>query len=249
MKLAELKPLTLGDLQAFAQTFWEGVTITAMSSGNITSAQAVTMLKDVESLVKPVSDVAEAELSVLALPNQLLHRTIESDHTDSGYVLYWQGAGREMKTQAQWMLLGHLLEADYYNQLRTEQQLGYLVFESYYPILTVPGLIFAVQSPGASAADIHQATLTFIEQSKEKLLVLDEAALNRHVETLVQGLRERSKKLVDESNQYWHSLALGISSLDLNADLANALETLTLEGLASLCDGFCMPIHRPDGIC
>ncbi len=51
-------------------------------------------------------------------------------------------------------LLAHLLQGPFYQRLRSELQLGYAVFSAFRQIHGYSGLMFGVQSPGASHAEI-----------------------------------------------------------------------------------------------
>ena len=106
---------------------------------------------------------ANPPIRVRDLPAHRYYHHVDSPYRDSGYLLYWQGRGVDAKSQAEWLLLSKSLEAGYFNSLRTEQQLGYVVFANYYPLLTVPGITFVVQSPVANVAHIHEATLGYLD--------------------------------------------------------------------------------------
>jgi len=66
-----------------------------------------------------------------------------------------QGPGR---------LLAHLLQGPFYQRLRVELQLGYAVFSAFRQVEGVGGLLFGVQSPYASHAQILAHLLHLLEQ-------------------------------------------------------------------------------------
>ncbi|RCL21906.1 pyrroloquinoline quinone biosynthesis protein PqqF [Pseudomonas sp. AFG_SD02_1510_Pfu_092] len=66
--------------------------------------------------------------------------------------------------QAAGRLLAHLLQGPVYQRLRVELQLGYAVFSAFRQVEGVGGLLFGVQSPHASQAQILEHLLTLLRQ-------------------------------------------------------------------------------------
>ena len=227
-KLAALENLTLDDVEQFAAAFWQGVQVTAMNSGNVTPQQARAML---QQLVKPLQ-LAKAvpdALQVYKLPAYGMQQVVSTGHNDAGYLLYWQAEDASRLQQANWLLLAKVLEAGFFNQLRTEQQLGYVVYASYAPLLQVPGMMFVVQSPRAGVADIHRSTQAFLQQADQRLAQLDAEQFQRFTQGLLQQLREKPTNLQQESDQFWYELALTPGVFNQNLALAEELETLNLD--------------------
>lgn len=76
---------------------------------------------------------------------------------------------RDISCEASWRVLGRLLEGDFYRRLRSELQLGYAVFSRFCQFGSHPGILFAVQSPTATASEILQEVQTFLGDFAAKL--------------------------------------------------------------------------------
>jgi len=65
--------------------------------------------------------------------------------------------------EASWRRLARLMEGAFFRRLRSELQLGYAVFCGYRQFGECPGIVFAVQSPSASASEILAHIETFLD--------------------------------------------------------------------------------------
>jgi len=71
--------------------------------------------------------------------------------------------------EAAWRVLGRLLERAFFRRLRSELQLGYAVFSRFASCGDQAGMLFAVQSPSASAAEILGHIEVFLEDFATQL--------------------------------------------------------------------------------
>ena len=228
-QLLQLNDLQLEDVRNWSASLWNSAYIKAMTNGNISRDVALQMLQGLQKAIDNQSAVkGQPSLELAKLPLQSFYSQVASQHADAGYLLYWQAKDNTVEDQAQWLLLGKTLEAAYFDQLRTQQQLGYIVFAHYYPQLTVPGLTFIVQSPKASVEQIHAATLAFIAEAEKSTAAMPEQLFVQYKEALVQKLLEAPKKLTQESDGYWYDLALGDLTFTRRQQLAEAINQLTL---------------------
>ena len=69
----------------------------------------------------------------------------------------------DCRAEASWRVLGRLLERAFFRRLRSELQLGYAVFSRFTFVAGQGGMLFAVQSPTASAAEILGHIESFLD--------------------------------------------------------------------------------------
>ena len=205
-KLAQLDQLSLTDINAFGKSFWRAVNVQALFNGNVTKKQALTVAAKVKAQMPSLIDVRSV-LELVRL-DQSMHHQVQSDHSDKAYVLYLQGENNGLEQQVMWMLLSKVLESGFFNQLRTEQQLGYIVFAAYYKMLDVPGMIFTIQSPSADVDRLHQSVTGFLMQQWPRLGLLGLSQFDTYKEAVLKELLERDNNLGKESDRYWHWMAM-----------------------------------------
>ena len=218
--------LTLADVEQFADRFRRDAMVRAFSNGNISPAQSQAMYRTFSQLVHSYSD-REPALKVRRL-QQPVHRSIKTRQSDAAYVLYWQGADRQIETQARWMLLAKALEPGFFHQLRTEKQLGYAVFARYNPFMTVPGISFVIQSPVAGPQDLHRHVQDYLQQATGELQHLAPQAFDAYKAAVIEELSQQDKTLGQETDRYWYQLALGNTAFDQRQRQVEALRQLTL---------------------
>ena len=122
-----------------------------------------------------------------------------------------------------------ILSADFYTQLRTEQQLGYIVSSGAYPVMDVPGMIFMVQSPVAGPAQLQRQIGLFLQQRKAQLADISQEEFNRHRNSLLSRLSEAPQNLPEQAGRYWQDIGQGYLQFDSRQQLIAAMTALTYQ--------------------
>ncbi|MGV3590130.1 MAG: insulinase family protein, partial [Gammaproteobacteria bacterium] len=150
-RIAAAQDITLADVKAFVPRMLENLRLEAFYHGNIVQDDALRMLDIVTRYLQP-SPVVDAPGfgTVVNLPEETrIVQELEIPHDDSAIVIYVQGEDDSLKTRATITLLATLLRTPFYDTLRTEQQLGYIVNAGTLPILKTNGLVMYIESPNA----------------------------------------------------------------------------------------------------
>ena len=150
--IAELEKLDSGALAAYVKEFWRGATAEVLLYGNYRSGivrEISTMLADVVP-EETAPALPEVKVLKLAAGESLLYG-VDVPHDDAVVAWYLQGKGNSWADRAATLLTGQIMKSGFFQQLRTEQQLGYVVSAFSWPQRDVPGLVMLVQSPVADA--------------------------------------------------------------------------------------------------
>jgi len=121
-----------------------------------------------------------------------------------------------------------MLAAPFFNSLRTEQQLGYIVGTGYVPHNQHPGMAFYIQSPQCSPKQLLDAMTAFLFQQ------LNEIEFYRFYwptiqQNLIKQLEERDLTLSMKSQRLWVSLGTQDLEFNRNAKLAERIKGLSFE--------------------
>ena len=228
IKLA-LPLLTLDDVEQAAKTFWQDAGLLAFVNGDYSKKQAEKSTAFMKSSFHlSASDALNSLKSKVVKLEEPVYAELESAYEDTGYLYYWQAPDDAIATQASWLIFSKLLEAGFYHELRTQQQLGYVVMSYYYPLINVPGLLFLVQSPDSQVEAIHAATLQYLNDTITKLDLFSIGQFEKYQSSLVEQLSEKPKNLMEESGEYWAELYYGFS-FDRKAQLIKALKAVDFE--------------------
>ncbi|MCH8537831.1 MAG: insulinase family protein [Alkalimonas sp.] len=227
---AELESLQFADFTQFSSTLLQQVHIEGFIIGNWQPADADTLQQRLQQWLSshPVTEppvIKERSLQGLG-PVWL---TIPVDHHDHALVIYLPAQQKNAEQMARFMLANHLLAPQYFHQLRTEEQLGYLVGTGYVPVNTMPGLAFYIQSPKADCPQLYQSTLAFYRTFLAELETLTELEFSELKQGLLSQLQEKDTSLSSRAKRLWLAIGQDDHSFDLTPRITAAVKLLTLD--------------------
>lgn len=121
---------------------------------------------------------------------------------DAALLLFCPLPAVDAHTEAAWQLLGQIVQGRFYQRLRGELQLGYALFAGFRQVQGCRGLLFALQSPVCDAAGIFAHLRAFLDEQREWLEALDEAAVSRGRDALLPVLGPAQASL-PRAEQLW----------------------------------------------
>ena len=226
---------TVPGLTAWRAAAFARVRVDLLAHGNVDAEQATRLAKVVSGYVHLCGPciAADPDLRRVEAP---LARKLDIAHDDASLVLYAQGDSRAYQERARFGLLAHLIRDPYFNALRTEQQLGYVVSVSPAVFERVPGITFVVQSNVAGPARINAATFAFLAQWRAALVAMSDADYTAQRAGLISRLLEKDRNLSSRSARLWTDLDDGVTTFDSRQQIAVAVATLTKADLLSFYD-------------
>ncbi|MEC7378317.1 MAG: insulinase family protein, partial [Pseudomonadota bacterium] len=160
---------------------------------------------------------------VRQLPERETQVSLKVDHPDTGYTLYMQGDNTSFRERARFRLLAQIISSPFYEAIRTNRQLGYIVYATPFEMLETPALGFVVQSPSASPEEIDQAVQAFAAEFEQSLTAMTEAGLAREKQAVISSLLEKDRQLGEISSRYWQEIDRGETGFNSREQLADAV--------------------------
>jgi insulysin len=218
-------------LQKYARQLLASIDVDVLVYGNVVEADARRVAAvTAQHLFANAKVGAVPPLAVMQLPAQTSYRrTISAPHDDASLLLYRQAADNEKSSRAALGISAQLLNADFYGKLRTEQQLGYIVMSTAYPVRDVPGLIFLAQSPVAGPQQLAAAYGEFFAQWSQRSPDELRPLFERHRAALAQRLAEAPKNFGEANDRLWQDLSSGYKQFDSREQILSAVQALTFE--------------------
>ncbi|OOV85891.1 insulinase family protein [Oceanospirillum linum] len=237
--LAAIKPLTAKDLNDFREVFLSQLHLEGMVTGNMTKNEAASSLKSVMDTLEPALTKSEIpKLQGLSLEGQKVTHTPALSHNDNAWLKYYQPArpsdAQEYKEQARWMLLAHILQSPYYHEMRTQRQLGYIVFASYHPTLKTPGLSLLVQSPEHTPDEIRELSDAFMRHFSDSFMSISEQEFTEQKAGLLGNILDSDDRLQARTQRLWREMAMDETHFERRERLADAVKTLQIDDLRQL---------------
>jgi len=222
-----LERLDLAGLETYIAEFWAGAEAEALVYGNYAPGTEQNVSAKISQVVSDQPSVDIPKLRVLKLAaGESLQYAVDVPHDDSVVAWYLQGAGNSWDDRAAVALTVQIMKSGFFQQLRTEQQLGYIAQTANWPQLGVPGFIMLIQSPVADADAVAKAMDTFMTGVEGSL---SDEQFERHRQALVSDIRRPDKNLWDRAEFYWQSIAKKQFEFDGRDALADAVQGLSKE--------------------
>ncbi|ATX77562.1 insulinase family protein [Reinekea forsetii] len=203
--------------------------------GNILADQAKVLAQRIDRII-PQGGTQAAGRAIAKLPARDFLARVNIDHADSAMLELYQGDNSSLRERALYALLAETMSAPYFADLRTREQLGYIVLARAYPIDGLPALLLYVQSPSTDAAMVQLYSNRFLSRFAQQLANMNELSFEAYKRGLMTGLTEPDKNLFALSSRYWQNIQDGNHNFNTRARIAAEVEKISLEGFRRFYD-------------
>ena len=171
------------------------------------------------------------------------------DQTQSAVELTIQLGRRDklgIQQDAAALILGKFLPGKFFADLRTQQQLGYVVQSALGTHFGIRELVFLVQGTAQPPANVSKSILTFVDSMPELVKQLTADDFGSYVASTKASLLQTPLSIEDEGKGLGVTLFSKISenctsSFDYNAKLAAAMDTVTLADVLKFAEAIVEP--------
>ena len=256
-RMAELKRLTTADLIALHEkTFLKSSGIQILVHGNLTPQEAMDISIFVPEVLgqKSLSASDASQESTLTSKHTLKQRIVQlppsknlvfrrsawsEENTNHCTLQYFSFGVLDLKANSALSLLRHLIAEPSYNQLRTQEQLGYIVHSQ---LKTsgdhVKSLVLLVQGEAQDPVHMDERMHVFWDSVKKTIEDMPDEDFQKHRQALYDNFMESKKNLLQESAAHWNVITNQSYHFDRIPDIAAHLQDQTKDSvLALLSDG------------
>lgn len=231
-RLREARRIEPDDLRRYTQRFYRALDPVMLVHGNMTRAAALNIRSRVTSRVMDEvesTEVPRTRVRKLAEGEQVVDVSVR--HSDQGYLRYFQGQDGDYATRAEFRLIAQLLSSPFYERLRTNQQMGYIVQGTYYPLMETPGIGFIVQSPENGFDVIDDSVTEFLREQEDRLADLESDTLEREKQAVVSRLQQDDTRLGEIADRYWQEIDRRNRDFDRREQLIKAVKAIDHDAL------------------
>ncbi|PMR71032.1 insulinase family protein [Halomonas heilongjiangensis] len=226
------RELEVDDLRDYREAFLAELRLEAMAVGNLDVELATREARLVADALSPrLTEEQIPDLVPLRADSGLPPLVPVTTRQESLVLRYLQGPDRSLESQARLAVLGQLLETPFYQRLRTEEQLGYVVSAGYSPLMDAPGLGLLVQSPDTESEMIQARIDAFLDDFAERLTALDDDDLAPYRQAVHDGLLRRDTSLSGRATRLWQAMSFGDTGFDRRERLAERALSVTARDL------------------
>ncbi|GFS16143.1 insulin-degrading enzyme-like [Elysia marginata] len=236
--LQALDDVNVDNLQAFIKDLLSKLFIEGLIYGNITKKQSLEMMEMVENVLcdqcgtKPLLPSQHRRLREVQLPDgcYFVHKQKNDVHESSSIEVYYQCGQQNTESNMLLELFCQVISEPCFNILRTQEQLGYIVFSGVRRSKGVQGLRVIVQSM-KSPQYVEGRIEAFIQKMNDVILDMPEEEFSKHVSALCTKRLEKPKKLVQQNNKYWTEIISSYYNFDRDSIEVAFLRTITKDDL------------------
>ncbi|MFS2225444.1 pitrilysin [Pantoea sp. B65] len=230
---ALLPSITLQELLDYRKQLLEKATPEMLVVGNMTADAVSSLARDVRAQLQCSgeswwhSEYVAIEQPVLAN----IEKTGSS--TDSALAAVYVPLGyAEYQSLASSAMLSQIVQPWFYNQLRTEEQLGYAVFAFQMPVGRQWGIGFLLQSNSKQPAFLLQRYQAFYPTAEKRLRAMSKEDFAQYQLAMINELKQRPQTLDEEAGRFTKDFDRENYRFDTREKVIEQVQQLTPEGLA-----------------
>ncbi|MGF6269951.1 protease-3 [Lelliottia nimipressuralis] len=214
--------------------------------GNMSEDQAKTLAQNVRKQLGANGNEWCRNQNVLVEKQQNVIFEKAGSSTDSALAAVFVPTGYdEYASSAYSAVLGQIIQPWFYNQLRTEEQLGYAVFAFSMNVGRQWGLGFLLQSSDKQPAYLWQRYQAFFPQAEEKLRKMTPEEFAQIQQAVIVQVQQAPQTLGEEASQLSKDFDQGNMTFDSRDKVVAEIKLLTPQKVA---DFFHQAVVKPQGM-
>jgi protease-3 len=243
---ALLPYITLKDVLAYRDALKTNTRPEFLIVGNMSEDQAKTLAENVRTQLGSKGDEWCRNQDVLVEKKQNVIFEKTGNSTDSALAAVFVPTGYdEFSSSAQSAVLGQIIQPWFYNQLRTEEQLGYAVFAFSMNVGRQWGLGFLLQSSDKQPAYLWKRYQAFFPQVEAKLRAMKPEEFAQIQQAVIAQVMQPPQTLGEEASQLSKDFDRGNLKFDSRDKVVAEIKQLTPQKVA---DFFHQAVIKPQGM-
>ncbi|HDL5698268.1 TPA: pitrilysin [Mannheimia haemolytica] len=193
--------ITLEDIRSSRRHILNDATgFKMLSVGNLSSEQVLSLAESLQAVIKnQKSTNTTGQYVDISASQRKINVITKVPNEDNALTMAFMPNGYdELESFTRAKLLRNIISRWYFDDLRTDKQLGYVVYATDNLIGKTSGIQFMVQSPNTTPAGILEHNERFFRQALERLQNLSNAEFAKYRDSLVEKWQYRPESLTEE---------------------------------------------------
>ncbi|GBB83220.1 hypothetical protein RclHR1_00100024 [Rhizophagus clarus] len=250
-KLEILDDIKFEDIKMFYPELLNQLYIESLIHGNILKDDAIKMIQKVEEILQPKvlspSQLIGNRSVVIPQGKRFIYQrnVFDTENINSAIDYYIQVdniTDRELRARVS--LLSQIADEPCFNQLRTKEQLGYLVFSGTRRHASTIGFRIIVQSE-KDTAHLENRIEVFLNNLQKIIEEMSEQEYQKQVQSLIVKKLETPKNLGQETHRYWTHVSSGYYEFDRDDTDVEEIRKITKQDFLEFYKKFISP-NSPD---
>lgn len=244
----ETENASLSDLISYSESLWSSGKGLALVQGNLEKKEALDLLNKIDKTIgfktiaatdypPELKPVPLTPVAAGSTPTRIIISEPNPEDGNSASYAVIQSLSEDPKDQVMLELLSAIVTEPFYEDLRTKQQLGYIVSSGLRALGKTRFLGFIVQSSIATNDKLTTEIFKYLDGVKPKLLEkLSEGDFAVYVKSLIERKTDPDRQLVAEVQRNWGEIGSGRLEFNRVQTEVGALLELTKSDLLEFWD-------------
>ncbi|HGK5300882.1 TPA: pitrilysin [Salmonella enterica subsp. enterica serovar Thompson] len=230
---ALLPSITLKEVMAYRNALKTGARPEFLVIGNMSEAQATSLAQDVQKQLAANGSAWCRNKDVVVEKKQSVIFEKAGSSTDSALAAVFVPVGYDEYVSAAYSaMLGQIVQPWFYNQLRTEEQLGYAVFAFPMSVGRQWGMGFLLQSNDKQPSYLWQRYQAFFPDAEAKLRAMKPEEFAQIQQAIITQMRQAPQTLGEEASRLSKDFDRGNMRFDSRDKIIAQIKLLTPQKLA-----------------
>lgn len=209
--LTAAKAVSKSDVAAYHAATKRNPLLRIYAVGNYTEAQVKEMALAAAAIFPGTRTPAQRIINeyITPAPGKPINFSDDVELADSAVLQAWFGSKKSDDEQAQLAVLNSLFSNAFFMQLRTNEQLGYVVTSFNYPVDDIPGFIMLVQSSNTDLPGIKARMDKFRKDYLATLKATDAAEIEQAKQAMIANVLQKPTDFYAEAglytSEFWHA--------------------------------------------
>jgi insulysin len=233
-KAKALKSVKLKQLKSFVNQMLDSVSLKVLVHGNADQNEALALADNIQTSFlegKQAVELNQEPLRQLKAGEEVITE-MAIEHADSAIVISYP-TEKSLQGMQQARMIGQVLSAAFFNDIRTTQQLGYTVGAFGREVKDQPSLNFYIQSSKVGAKELQRRIDIFIEKQFDVIKKMTDEEFAQHKSGLLTNIMRKDKNLIERTSRLWSELTNGFEQFDKREQLQKSIENMTKDDLIS----------------
>jgi len=201
-KRSIIESFSLKDVKDFPNTIYTGIFLQGLAHGNISKKETFRISTKLRNALgyRSINENSYYSQSRLQLDSgeQILNQ-IKSKVNNSAYVSIFNIGMNTPKDRVMAMMIDTFIGQPYNMELRTNQQLGYIVAGGAYARDKYSGMYFIIQSDGYAADVVEDRSSAFLSEVESLFDRVDDDEFNTYKTAVREQINEKSTSIAEEA--------------------------------------------------
>jgi len=230
--IVALKKVTLNGIKDYATKLYERVFIRGVIHGNWNAEQARKsldlILEEINSQPLPEEERYQEVVEVLDPGKEIRFSKQIADNNNSIFYSLQIGE-RGFKEQAVSSMVASVVESDFYTQMRTNQQLGYIVWSFQNQVEERLFFKMIIQSAGYGPFELQKRVEAWMETSGKLFTDLSDEEFEKHRKSIIVSLEKKGESIAEVAGDMYYFAVDEKGDFDFKKKLVKAVNNLTKE--------------------